>query len=70
MAKRAAQIDKVWEFVRKHQTEIADRMKAHYDRNRRPLILAPGDQVLVSTASHPLLLGPFGSKVSEKSVLM
>ena len=55
VAKRAAQIDKVWEFVRKHQTEIADRMKAHYDRNRRPLLLTPGDQVLVSTASHPLL---------------
>ena len=28
VAKRAAQIDKVWEFVRKHQTEVADRMES------------------------------------------
>ena len=56
--KTAEQLDIIWKFVRDHQEEVAERMKARYDRNnRKALELQPGDLVLLSTKSHKLLAG-------------
>ena len=51
------QLSKVWDFIKEHQEEVAQRMKERYDKNRRHLELQPGDLVLVSTKSHRLLEG-------------
>ena len=40
------QLEKVWEFVKKRQEEVAQRMKSRYDRNRKALDLKEGDLVL------------------------
>ena len=51
------QLTKVWEFIKEHQEEVAQRMKSRYDRNRQPREFKEGDMVLVSTKSHRLLEG-------------
>ena len=51
------QLSEVWEFIRNHQRELAQRMKQRYDKNRKDLELEPGDLVLLSTKSHHILLG-------------
>ena len=53
----AEQIAKIWDFIRQHQGEVAQRMKLRYDRNRKALDLQPGDLVLLSTKSHKPLAG-------------
>ena len=55
--KTTEQLNEVWEFIRNHQREIAQRMKQRYDKNRKDLKLEPGDLVLLSTKSHHILLG-------------
>ena len=52
--KTAAQVHKVWEFIRQHQKAVAQRMKDRYDQNRKELNFQPGDLVLLSTKSHKL----------------
>ena len=51
------QLSKVWEFIKSHQEEVAQRMKTRYDENRQPLEFKEGDMVLLSTKSHRLLEG-------------
>ena len=55
--KTAEQLAKVWDFIRRQQQAVAQRMKERYDRNRQPLNFADGDLVLLSTKSHQLLEG-------------
>ena len=57
-------MEKLWMFVRDNQQKCADRMKERYDKNRQDLSLSPGDLVLVSAKTHPLL-GPY-RKQAEK----
>ena len=45
----------VWEFVRRHQEEVAARMKSREDRRRRDFKCQVGDLVLVSAKFHPQL---------------
>ena len=52
---KTASIEKLWAFVRENQQRCADRMKDRYDKNRQELDLSPGDLVLVSAKTHPLL---------------
>ena len=53
----ADQLSKVWDFIRRHQQVVAQRMKERYDKNRQPLKFEIGDLVLLSTKSHQLLEG-------------
>ena len=55
--KTVEQLNKVWQFIRDHQQEVAQRMKMRYDKGRSILELQAGDLVLVSTKSHRLLEG-------------
>ena len=48
-------LEDVHAFVRRHQRQVAARMKERYDEGRKPLELQPGDLVLLSTKSHHLL---------------
>ena len=50
----AAQVRRIWDFIRQNQEKVAQRMKTRYDRNRRSLDLQPGDYVLLSAKSHRL----------------
>ena len=61
---KTASIEKLWSFVRDNQQRCAERMKEHFDKNRSELSLSPGDLVLVSAKTHPLLR-PF-RKQAEK----
>ena len=44
-------------FIRLREEQVAARMKERVDRARRVLTFHPGDQVLLSTKSHPRLAG-------------
>ena len=44
-------------FIRLREEQVAARMKERVDRARRVLVFHPGDQVLLSTKSHPRLAG-------------
>ena len=48
-------LQEVWEFIRRHQEEVAERMKAREDRHRRDYQCQIGDLVLVSHKLHPAL---------------
>ena len=48
-------MEKLWSFVRDNQQRCAERMKERFDKNRQDLPLSPGDLVLVSAKTHPLL---------------
>ena len=61
---KTASIEKLWSFVRDNQQRCAERMKERFDKNRSDLSLSPGDLVLVSAKTHPLLR-PF-RKQAEK----
>jgi len=52
---KSASIEKLWSFVRENQQRCAERMKDRFDKNRQDLSLSPGDLVLVSAKTHPLL---------------
>ena len=52
---KTASIEKLWAFVRDNQLRCAERMKDRYDQHRQNLELSPGDLVLVSAKTHPLL---------------
>ena len=52
---KTASIEKLWAFVRNNQLRCAERMKDRYDQHRQDLELSPGDLVLVSAKTHPLL---------------
>ena len=52
---KTASIEKLWSFVRFNQQCCADRMKERFDKNCQDFLLHPGDLVLVSAKTHPLL---------------
>ena len=45
-------LHKIHDIIRRHQQKKADASKAWYDERRRPLLLQPGDLVLLSVRSH------------------
>ena len=55
--KTAEQLQEVWEFIKRHQKEIAQRMKERYDMFRKPASFQHGDLVLLSTKSYKNVLG-------------
>ena len=55
VTQKSTTIEHLWKFVRDNQERCAERMKNHYDKNRKELSLEPGDLVLVSAKSHPQL---------------
>ena len=64
VTQKSTTIEHLWKFVRENQERCAERIKSHYDKNRKELSLEPGDLVLVSAKSHPQLR-PY-RKQSEK----
>ena len=55
--KTAEQLQEVWEFIKRHQKEIAQRMKERYDMFRKAASFQHGDLVLLSTKSYKNVLG-------------
>ena len=56
-ARLKQQLDSVNEFIQERQQEVMARMKTQADKHRRNYKFEPGDQVLLSTKSHPALMG-------------
>ena len=56
-ARLKQQLDSVNEFIQERQQEVMARMKTQADKHRRNYKFEPGDQVLLSTKSHPALIG-------------
>ena len=55
MRRQHLDLQEVWDFVQRHQEEVAERMKAREDKRRRDYRCQIGDLVLVSHKLHPLL---------------